>query len=156
MAGHGGADDLPRFVMFNGVEDLKHKTQQDLLAPSYGWEVKVKSNSVVRRTTISAAAWEPCITSDGRALGEAEWLRRRTEPGWSHTAMLWRCEPMTFDYTFPGDETFLIISGEVRIDVKDEGETIDLRAGDVASFPKGVRSVWTILQPLEKFTVVSG
>jgi uncharacterized cupin superfamily protein len=111
---------------------------------------------LVRRTTVGAEAWEPCITSDGRTIGEAEWLRRRTDEGWSHTAMLWRCDPMSFDYVFPGDESFLVLSGSVRIELKDEGETVELRKGDVASFPKGTRSVWTILEPLEKFTVVSG
>lgn len=110
----------------------------------------------IRRTAIGSAAWEPCMTSDGRMIGEAEWLRRRTDEGWSHTAMLWRCDPMTFDYGFPGDESFLVVSGAVRIELTDDGEIIDLHQGDVASFPKGTRSVWTIVEPLEKFTVVSG
>ena len=108
----------------------------------------------VRRTNIDAAAWQPCITSDGRTIGEAEWLRRRTEEAWSHTSMLWRCDPMTFDYNFPGDESFLVVSGRVRIALKD-GETIELRSGDVASFRKGTPSVWTIVEPIVKFTVVS-
>jgi len=72
------------------------------------------------------------------------------------TAMLWRCEPMTFDYTFPGDESFLLVSGAVRIELKDSGDTVNLEPGDVASFPKGTRSVWTVVKPLVKFTVVSG
>jgi uncharacterized cupin superfamily protein len=110
----------------------------------------------VRRTKLNAAAWEPCVTSDGRTIGDAEWLRRRTDPGWSHTAMLWRCDPMSFDYTFPGDESFLLVSGAVRIKLEDTGETVNLEAGDVASFPKGTRSVWTVVKPLVKFTVVSG
>jgi hypothetical protein len=110
----------------------------------------------VRRTTVGAAKWVPCVTSDGRTIGDAEWLRRRTDGGWSHTAMLWRCDPMSFDYVFPGDESFKIFSGAVRIVLDEGGETIELRKGDVASFPKGTRSVWTILERLEKFTVVSG
>ena len=110
----------------------------------------------VRRTAVGAAAWEPCVTSDGRTIGEAEWLRRRADGGWSHTAMLWRCDPMTFDYVFPGDESFLVVSGAVRIELEDGDETVELRAGEVASFPKGTRSVWTIEEPLVKFTVVSG
>lgn len=109
----------------------------------------------VRRTSVGAPNWVPCITSDGRTIGDAEWLRRRAEGSWSHTAMLWRCDPMTFDYTFPGDESFLIVSGTVRIRLEDGG-TMELGAGDVASFPKGVRSVWTIVEPIVKFTVVSG
>lgn len=114
------------------------------------------SRDTVRRTNVDAAAWEPCVTSDGRTIGDAEWLRRRTEPGWSHTAMLWRCEPMAFDYTFPGDESFLILQGAVRIQLEESGETVNLEAGDVASFAGGTRSVWTVVKPLVKFTVVSG
>jgi uncharacterized cupin superfamily protein len=47
------------------------------------------------------------------------------------------------------------LSGSVRIELE-QGETVELKKGDVASFPKGMRSVWTVLEPLEKFTVVSG
>jgi uncharacterized cupin superfamily protein len=63
---------------------------------------------------------------------------------------------MTFDYIFPGDESFVLVSGAVRIELQDSGETVHLEAGDVASFPKGTRSVWTVVKPLVKFTVVSG
>jgi len=110
----------------------------------------------VRRTKIGAERWQPCITSDGRTIGEAEWLRRRTEPTASHTAMLWRCDPMTFEYNFPGDESFIVLSGAVQIEFTDGSSKLELRAGDVASVPKGTRSVWTVLEPIEKFTVVSG
>jgi uncharacterized protein len=110
----------------------------------------------VRRSSFGAAAWEPCVTSDGRTIGEAEWLRRRVADNWSHTAMLWRCDPRVFDYEFPGDESFIIVSGAVRIQLTDRDETIELRAGDVASFAKGTRSMWTVLEPLEKFSVVCG
>ena len=110
----------------------------------------------VRRTNIRTAASEPCVTSDGRTIGDAEWLRRRNDGAWSHTAMLWRCQPMSFDYTFGGDESFILISGHVRITLKAGGQVIDLRTGDVASFSKGTRSVWTVVEPIEKFTVVSG
>jgi uncharacterized cupin superfamily protein len=111
---------------------------------------------LVRRSTVGAEAWQPCVTSDGRVIGEAEWLRRRTDEGWSHTAMLWRCHPMSFEYTFPGDESFLVISGSVRIELTDTGAIVELSSGDVASFPKGTRSVWTVVESIEKFTVVSG
>jgi uncharacterized cupin superfamily protein len=116
----------------------------------------MESTERVRRTAVGSETWEPCVTSDGRTLGEAEWLRRRSEGAFSHTAMLWRCDPMSFEYSFAGDESFLIISGRVRIELKDSGGTLDLRAGDVASFHKGTRSVWTIVERLEKFTVITG
>ena len=107
----------------------------------------------IRRARLDTTAWEPCVTSDGRTIGEAQWLRRRPD-GWSHTALLWRCDPMTFDYVFPGDETFIVLSGALRIDLED-GESVELRAGDVASFPNATGSVWTITEPLVKFTVHS-
>ena len=116
----------------------------------------MKTLEQIRRTSIESAAWEPCITSDGRTIGEAEWLRRRADGGWSQTAMLWRCPPMSFEYNFPGDESFLVVTGLVRITLGDGGEAIELRAGDVASFPKGTRSTWTVVEPIVKFTVVSG
>jgi uncharacterized cupin superfamily protein len=111
---------------------------------------------LVRRSAVGAEKWEPCVTSDGRVIGEAEWLRRRTDDGWSHTAMFWRCDPMSFDYTFPGDESFVVISGSVKIELTATGEVVELRGGDVASFPKATRSVWTVVEPIVKFTVVSG
>jgi len=94
---------------------------------------------VVRRTAIGAERWEPCTTSDGRTIGEAEWLRRRTDDGWSHTAMLWRCEPMTFDYEFPGDKSFVVITGAVSITLTESGETVELRKGRRCVIPKGHR-----------------
>ncbi len=84
----------------------------------------------VRRATLGAERWEACVTSDGRTIGEAEWLRRRTDEG--------------------------CISGAVTIELTESGETVELRQGDLASFPKGTPSVWTVVEPLEKFTVVSG
>jgi uncharacterized protein len=35
------------------------------------------------------------------------------------------------------------------------GEHIELKAGDIASFPKGTQSVWTFSEPFKKFTVSS-
>jgi uncharacterized cupin superfamily protein len=63
---------------------------------------------------------------------------------------------MSFEYVFPGDESFLVVTGLVRIMLTDSGETIELREGDVGSFSKGTRSTWTIVEPIVKFTVVSG
>ena len=36
------------------------------------------------------------------------------------------------------------------------GETVTVRAGDVASFDGGTRSIWTFTEPFKKFTVISG
>jgi uncharacterized cupin superfamily protein len=91
----------------------------------------------IRRTTIGAAVWEPCVTSGGRTIGEAEWLRRRTDGGGSHTSMLWRCEPMSFDYNIVGDESFLVLTGRVWIELKDGNETIELQEAEHRVVPEG-------------------
>ncbi|MFM8218464.1 MAG: cupin domain-containing protein, partial [Planctomycetaceae bacterium] len=36
------------------------------------------------------------------------------------------------------------------------GDAVELRPGDLASFPRGALSTWTILEPLKKFFVISG
>jgi uncharacterized cupin superfamily protein len=41
------------------------------------------------------------------------------------------------------------------VELLDTGETIELRAGDIAYFSAGTRSVWTITEPFKKFTVIA-
>jgi uncharacterized cupin superfamily protein len=55
-----------------------------------------------------------------------------------------------------GDQSFQVLEGSVSIELVDTGERIDLHAGDIASFDKGTRSVWTFAEPFKKFTVISG
>jgi uncharacterized cupin superfamily protein len=55
----------------------------------------------------------------------------------------------------PGDESFYVVEGSVDIDLVATGERVELKAGDIASFPKGTRSVWTFSEPFKKFTVIS-
>ncbi len=43
----------------------------------------------------------------------------------------------------------------MSIELRDTGERVLLRAGDVASFDGGTRSVWTFTEPFKKFTVIS-
>jgi hypothetical protein len=42
-----------------------------------------------------------------------------------------------------GTNPFYVIQGSVTIELAETGERIELKAGDVASFPKGTRSTWT-------------
>ena len=65
-------------------------------------------------------------------------------------------DPATFPLTWPGDETIIVLEGEVRIELVDTGEVVELKEGDIASFPKGARSVWTVKSPFKEFFVLSG
>jgi uncharacterized cupin superfamily protein len=68
---------------------------------------------------------------------------------------LWRSEPATYDYYFKTDEAFHVIEGAATIDLPDTGDRIEVRAGDIAYFNAGARSVWTITETFTKFVVMS-
>jgi uncharacterized cupin superfamily protein len=93
---------------------------------------------------------------DGEQVGEAHELRNEGSQGNEHEACLWRTDaPARYDYFFTGDESFYVVEGSVSIELVETGEAVELKAGDVASFPKGTRSVWTFSEPFKKFTVIS-
>jgi uncharacterized protein len=102
-----------------------------------------------------ATDYEPLMI-DGAQIGEAHWLRSAGSHGNHHEACLWRTDaPASYDYLFDGDESFCVLEGSVTIELIDSGERVHLKVGDIASFPKGTRSVWTFTQPFKKFTVIS-
>lgn len=71
---------------------------------------------------------------------------------------LWRVnEPSTSPmYTSQlGDETFLVLEGEMTVEILDTGEKLEFGPGDVGSWSKGTRTVWTIRSPFKKFFVVA-
>lgn len=99
--------------------------------------------------------YEPMLI-DGVQVGEARWLRAEGSLGNAHEACLWRTDaPASYEYLFTGDESFHVLEGSVSIELIDIGERVLLRAGDVASFDGGTRSVWTFTEPFKKFTVIS-
>jgi uncharacterized cupin superfamily protein len=101
-------------------------------------------------------AYEPLII-DGVQIGEAHWLRTEGSHGNPHEACLWRTSaPARYAYLFTGDESFQVLEGSASIELIDTGERVEVKAGDVASFDKGTRSVWTFTEPFKKFTVISG
>jgi len=53
------------------------------------------------------------------------------------------------------DEAFHVVEGAATVELPDSDERIDLRAGNVAYFRAGTRSIWTITQPFKKFTVIA-
>jgi uncharacterized protein len=111
------------------------------------------SRYVVHRS--DAIEYQPMLI-DGEQVGEAHELRPEGSHGNEHEACLWRTDaPARYEYFFAGDESFCVLEGSVRIDLVETGEEIELKAGDIASFPKGTRSVWTFSEPFKKFTVIS-
>jgi uncharacterized cupin superfamily protein len=55
-------------------------------------------------------------------------------------------------FAFPHDETIYVLTGSVRIDIEN-GPTLELGPGDMASFRKGIRSVWNPSPDFTEFWV---
>ena len=111
-----------------------------------------KAEYVVDR--VNAEAYEPEII-DGTQVGEVHRIEPTGNSGHKLDASLWRSDPATYDYLFQGDEAFHVVEGAATVELPETGETIELRAGDVAYFAAGTRSIWTITQPFKKFVVIA-
>ena len=105
------------------------------------------------KSNISTSAYEPFMVGDKQA-GEVHWLGQTNSSGEPTYSGLWQCEPMTFDYEFPGDEIIHVLQGKLLIEFA-EGGNVTLQAGDIASFDKGMKSTWTIQESFRKFFVIS-
>ena len=92
---------------------------------------------------------------DGDPAAAVAWLRTTSGGVGVLYAGMFVAAPSRFRYTFAADESFHLIDGEVEIAL-DGGPSVHLIAGDIASFPKGAQSTWTITAPLKKFFVISG
>ncbi len=102
-----------------------------------------------------AIEYQPMLI-DGAQVGEEHVLRSAGSHGNEHEASLWRTDaPARYEYLFTGDESFYVLEGSVAIELVATGERLELKAGDIASFPKGTDSVWTFSEPFKKFTVIS-
>ncbi|WP_164512833.1 cupin domain-containing protein [Leucobacter chromiireducens] len=70
-----------------------------------------------------------------------------------HTGF-WRCDPGLSEWDFVEmGEVIHVLAGRL-VATERGGEPVELGPGDVASFPRGWRGTWEILEPLEKFYVM--
>ena len=89
-----------------------------------------------------------------KQAGEVHWLTQNNSNGQPTYSGLWRCEPMTFEYEFPGDEIFQVLQGNLLIEFGD-ADSIVLKEGDIVSFTKGIKSTWIVQSTFKKFFVIS-
>lgn len=108
------------------------------------------------QTRVDAEAWEP-MELGGDVVGEVHALRS-DEGGGTYEAGLWRVLgelPAPFHYDFACDETIHVLEGEVVIAV-DDGPTLALGPGDIASFAAGSAATWRIARtPFKELFVLS-
>lgn len=92
-------------------------------------------------------------------LGSVQWIRRFGEGerpslacGYWHVTPAEAPEP--FDLVMEADETISLVQGHLTIEVEGGG-VYDLLPGGAASFNRGARTRWTVLEPTIEFFVYS-
>ncbi len=62
---------------------------------------------------------------------------------------IWTKEISTFPWTYDDRETCYFLEGEVTV-TPEAGEPVRMGAGDLVTFPKGMRCTWKISKPVRK------
>jgi uncharacterized cupin superfamily protein len=73
-----------------------------------------------------------------------EKLKELKTESWSS----WECEPKTFDWEYFCDETAYILEGKVK--VQSAAGEVEINAGDLVTFPKGLKCRWQVLEKIRK------
>ena len=98
---------------------------------------------------LDAQDWEPLAEyrgSEFHALVESD----------DYHAGLWRIPGegnMTFRWSAPASDTFLVLEGEGRIEI-DDGPTLNVKPGSMVSIPPGVEATWDVTRPYKDFYVI--
>lgn len=87
--------------------------------------------------------------------GRVHWLRQEGNGDGILLTGMFSAQESVFPYEFIGDESLHLLEGAVTVELEGKGN-VELAAGDIASFPKGARSVWHVRAPMKKFFVISG
>jgi uncharacterized cupin superfamily protein len=92
-------------------------------------------------------------------VGTVQWVRRPGDGGRQELSSgFWFISPEQtpgpMEVEGHADETVYIVEGRVRVQPAGE-DAVELTAGSVASFNKGVPVTWTVLEPTVEFFVYS-
>ncbi len=61
----------------------------------------------------------------------------------------YRVAPPSVSWTLPGRESLLVLEGSARIEIAG-GPTLELKAGDLASLPMGLATIWHVTAPFKE------
>ncbi len=62
---------------------------------------------------------------------------------------VWTKEVSEFPWTYDAEETCYFLEGRVVV-TPDGGEPVEVGAGDLVTFPRGMRCTWKVLEPVRK------
>ncbi|TYQ13080.1 UNVERIFIED_CONTAM: hypothetical protein Cloal_4129 [Acetivibrio alkalicellulosi] len=60
----------------------------------------------------------------------------------------WECEPDTFDWEYPEQETAYVFEGDVIVTTQDE--EVHITENMLVSFPKGLKCTWKVQKTIKK------
>lgn len=75
----------------------------------------------------------------------SERLRELKVEKWS----TWECGIETFDWEYSSDEVAYVKEGQVKVRTI-EGQDVEFGAGDIVTFPEGLRCTWMVIKPIKK------
>ena len=61
---------------------------------------------------------------------------------------VWTCEPSTFDWQYSDKEVCYVYEGHVK--VKTENQEVEIKKGDLVTFPKGLACKWKVIKAIRK------
>ncbi|NQU17713.1 MAG: DUF861 domain-containing protein [Candidatus Saganbacteria bacterium] len=61
----------------------------------------------------------------------------------------WSCEPKEFEWEYPEEEKALIKKGKAIV-TEESGQKVEINAGDLVTFPLGLKCHWRVLEKIEK------
>ena len=62
---------------------------------------------------------------------------------------IWEKETSTFPWEYTETETCYFLEGKVKVKTSD-GEEVEIGKGDLATFPKGLKCTWNIIEKVKK------
>lgn len=74
-----------------------------------------------------------------------QYLKERDVKNWP----IWTKEVSKFDWYYDETEECYILEGKVIVETE-EGEKVEINAGDFVTFEKGLSCKWNVLEPVRK------
>ncbi|XP_027366725.1 uncharacterized protein LOC113872996 [Abrus precatorius] len=62
----------------------------------------------------------------------------------------WGCPPSKFPWTYEAKETCYLLEGKVKVTPSGENESVEIAAGDLVVFPKGMSCTWDVSVGVDK------
>ena len=62
----------------------------------------------------------------------------------------WGCPPSKFPWTYEAKETCYLLEGKVKVFPSGSNESVEIAAGDLVVFPKGMSCTWDVSVGVDK------